>query len=58
MKDFIAAHYLETLTYDQLRDAVKAAWEAISEEELAELVRDLPSRCQAVIDAEGGHIPY
>ena len=58
MKDFIASHYPEKLTYDQLRDAVKAAWEAISEEGLAELVRDMPSRCQAVIDAEGGYIPY
>jgi uncharacterized protein YqeY len=58
MKDIIAAYYPEKLTYDQLRDAAKAAWEAIPEEELAELVRDMPSRCQAVIDAEGGHISY
>jgi hypothetical protein len=46
------------MSYDQLRVAVKEAWEIIAEEELAELIGTMHDRCQAVIDAKGGHIPY
>ncbi len=58
MKDWLAKHYPEKMSYDQLRVAVKAAWEAIPDEEMADLVREMGERCQAVIDAQGGHIPY
>ena len=58
MKDIIAHDYPEKMNYDQLRAAVKAEWEAISEEELGDFVREMPARCQVVIDTEGGHIPY
>jgi transposase len=58
MKDYIAKHYPEKMSYDQLREAVKAAWEWFPKEELQELVQSIRDRCQAVIDAEGGHIPY
>jgi hypothetical protein len=42
------------MNYDQLRVAVKSAWQAILSEEFADLVRSMRDRCQAVI----GHIPY
>lgn len=58
MKDYIAKHYLEKISYNQLRVAVKEAWEHIPTEELADLVRGMRDRCEAVILAEGGHIPY
>jgi hypothetical protein len=58
MKDWIDLNYPAKMNYDQLRVAVKSAWEAISSEELADLVRSMRDRCQAVIDAKGGHIPY
>lgn len=46
------------ISYDRLRIAVKEAWDAISELELLALVREMPARCQAVIDANGMHIKY
>jgi hypothetical protein len=42
-------------SYNQLRIAVKEAWDAIGELELLALVREMPARCQAVIDANGMH---
>jgi len=42
----------------QLSDAVMATWDAILDEELGVLVQEMRDRRQAVIDAEGGHIPY
>jgi transposase len=58
MKDWIYKNYPGKLSYDQLRVAVKGVWEAISSEELADLVGKMRDHYQAVIDAEGGHIPY
>jgi len=58
MKDWIAKHYHEKMSYDELCVAVKAAWDAFPVEELEAWVRKLPERCQAVIDKEGGRIPY
>jgi hypothetical protein len=49
---------IQKLSYDQLREAVKAAWEAIPIEELEELVETMHDRCEAVIKAEGRHTPY
>ena len=42
MKDYVAAHFPEKMTYDQLRDAVKEAWTPFPPEELLELVRGSP----------------
>jgi hypothetical protein len=42
------------MSYDQLRTAVKEACEVILSEELADLVRKMRGRCQAMIDAQGG----
>lgn len=58
MKDWIAKYYPEKMREDELRNAVKAAWEAVPIEELEELVGTMTARCEAVIKAEGRHIPY
>ena len=43
---------------EALEVAVKAAWNTISEERLNELIRSMPARLQAVIDADGHGTPY
>jgi hypothetical protein len=59
MKDWIMKKYPDYHTsYDRLRIAVKEAWDAIGELELLALVREMPARCQAVIDANGMHTKY
>ena len=59
MKEWIQHTYGDKrLSYDKLRKAVKEAWDAITEEQLRELIAGMKERCQAVIDANGGHIPY
>ena len=58
MKDYIAWNFPEKLSYDELRNAVLEAWDSISEEFLNGLVQEMPKRCQAVIDAKGGHTKY
>jgi hypothetical protein len=53
MKDYIERKYPDYHTsYDKLRSTVKEVWDAIGAEELLALVREMPARCQAVIDAE------
>jgi hypothetical protein len=47
------------MTYDKLRKVVREAWDAVGgAEELQRLIRTMPERCQAVIDADGNHIPF
>ncbi len=46
------------MSYDQLREAVNTAWEAIPEEFLRECVDTMPVRQQAVIDANGMFFPF
>ena len=59
MKDYIEVCYPEEdCTYDQLRQAVKEAWDSITAEQLRELIDSMPKRCQAVIDADGGHTKW
>ena len=60
MKDWIQDHYSQAdkLSYDVLRKAVREAWDAITPEQLNELVKSMSARCQAVIDAEGGPTEY
>lgn len=58
MKDWIQNNYDEKLNYDQLRDAVTAAWVQISEQFLNEFVDSMPARCEAVILANGMHTNY
>jgi hypothetical protein len=58
MKDWIYKHYLEKLSYDSLRKAVRDAWDAVPPEEFASLVGSMHARCKAVIAADGLHIPF
>lgn len=63
MKDYIEAYYLDgeagkQPTYDQLRVIVREAWDSITVKFLRELIKSMPARCQAVIDAKGGHTKY
>lgn len=62
MKDWIGEQYLKSydrkLSYDQLREAIRAAWDAIPTEYLDQQIDLMQARCQAVIDAQGGHTPY
>ena len=46
----------ERLKVITLRD--EAVWDTISEERLEELIRSMPARLQAVIDADGYPTPY
>ena len=55
MKNYIVARYPEEdCTYDQLRQAIKKAWDSITAEQLSKLIESMRQRCQDVIDAEGG----
>lgn len=60
MKDWLQDHYdnLYSLSYDRLREAVQAAWNYITEETVKDIIDSMPARCQAVIDAGGGHTRY
>jgi transposase len=63
MKDYIGRHYPDLeggrqRSYDQLRVAIREAWDSIPIEYLEELIDSMPARCQAVIDARGGHTKY
>ena len=42
----------------QLRDAVHDKWRALSQARVQRLVRSLHRRVRAVVEADGGHIPY
>ena len=46
------------MSYDRLREAVKDAWEKVGRFELEELIKSMPERCQAVIDANGLFTKY
>ena len=41
------------IRYDALREAILAAWNAAPETYLSELLKSIPARFQAVIDANG-----
>ena len=43
---------------EELGAAVEAVWGSITEERLEELIRSMPARPQAVIDADGYPTPY
>ena len=60
MKDWIQDHYFnaDKLSYDALRKAVREAWDAVTPEQLNELIDEMGARCQAVIEAEGGPTEY
>jgi hypothetical protein len=39
--------------YGRLRTAIIEAWESITDAEIRDIIRQMPERCQAVIDANG-----
>jgi hypothetical protein len=59
MKDWIQEHYDDNLrAYDALQEAIVAAWNAVPETYLLELLESMPARCQAVVDVDGMHTRY
>jgi transposase len=63
IKDYIEHHYPDLpagkqRTYDQLRQIVQEAWNAVSDQTLSSLIESMKERCEAVIAAEGGHTKY
>lgn len=60
MKDWVQNQFPDDkdLSYDQLRQAVRASWDVIPEEYFEELIQSMQAHCQAVIAVDGGHIPY
>ena len=60
MKDYIEEHWglEEKVGYEKLREYVKAAWEALPDSYLQEILATMHERCQAVIDANGMHTKW
>jgi transposase len=58
IKDYIQNNFPERMTYPQLRQAVREAWDSITVDQLNELIDSMHDRCQAVIDASGMHTPW
>ena len=58
MKNYLQDHFPEIMGYDQLRSAVKEAWDKVGAFEFKALVESMPERCQAVIDANSFFTKY
>jgi hypothetical protein len=43
------------MSYKDLKTAIQEAWETLSYDYFDGLLEDMYKRCQAVIDAQGGH---
>ena len=54
----LEAKYPEKMSYDQLREAVKASWEEIPKERLDKVIESVASRCKAVIKANGMYTKF
>ncbi|KAI1003685.1 hypothetical protein K3495_g4523 [Podosphaera aphanis] len=46
----------EPRSYGELYAVIMEAWDSVTPDQLRELVRSMPDRCQAVLDADGGYI--
>lgn len=57
MKKSIDLRYgdIDKLNYNQLRQAVREAWDAVPDSFLEEQMALMPARCEAVIRANGMH---
>jgi hypothetical protein len=56
MKNYLELHHPEPdCSYNQLRAYVKEAWDSIMSDQLLDLLKTMPMRCEDVIAAEGGH---
>lgn len=59
MKDWLARNYpMVTKSQEQLRQRVIEAWEALGQSLLQKLIREMPQRCQDVINADGKHTKW
>ena len=59
VKDYIGEKYPDIhRSYPKLRRAVQEAWEAVAYEDILDLIRSMPERCKAVIEAQGWHTKY
>lgn len=53
------AHYDDHLrSYDALQEAIVAAWNAVPEAYILQLLDSMPARCHAVVEADGMHTKY
>ena len=57
MKDWLEKER-PSATKQELKTAVREAWEAVPEEFLLKLIKSMPDRMQRVIDAQGGNTRY
>jgi hypothetical protein len=53
MKNYLQAHNSDNLSYNQLRVAVREAWDSIDENVLDNLISEMKSRSWAVIRVNG-----
>lgn len=59
MKDYIEKKYPEVYrSYKRLKETVKEAWESVTHDRIRELIREMPERCRAVIEAKGLYTKY
>jgi len=59
MKDYIADKWGDVqLGYDALRTAILEAWDVIEPQQLEDLIKTMPERCEDVIAANGGHTKW
>lgn len=50
--------YTKIENVERLKEVLIEEWNAITPEYLDSLIRSMPARIQAIIDAKGGHIKY
>jgi hypothetical protein len=55
MKNYLQADFPEHMTLSELRIALRETWDAIPADFLQDLLRSMPERCRAVIEAGGAH---
>ena len=58
IKNYLQDNYPENMSYDRLREAIKDAWEKVRQFEFEELIKSMPARCQAIIDANSLFTKY
>ncbi|KAI0993289.1 hypothetical protein K3495_g14895 [Podosphaera aphanis] len=63
IKNYIQFHYPDLgegrqRTQDDLRIINKEAWDNVSTDDLMKLIETMSARCQAVLDADGGHTKF
>ena len=59
IKDYIQEKYPQIYrSYPQLKAAVLEAWESITDDEVIELIKSMPARCRAVINAGSWHTKH